>query len=566
MMRFLNRLIMSIAILICPFFSAPGVLGMEPPLLSGSYVVFQLESGFHGPDSVGDFGPNQQIFLSKSEITLNQDGSYAERIRDKMINRFITDEWVDQSIADPYDQDWYARTRFQTSYLDYGEETVSGTYLIGPDGSIIFKFMEDGAPETMTGLLDDKTICLILGKTEYKAAGGSAMSGIGFGVKKGMGMNKGSITGTYITYIMGMSFHGKDENNHFGPNEDIVLDKSEITFDGKGHYEERYTNKRIRRHIDDIITNQGTQEPPIDNDQVNQTHFTTTLITDPEEILNGTYDVGDDGTITFSFEEDGELVSVTGHVSADGRIFVFGNMEHHPNEGYATSEMVLAVKKAAGLNNSHLKGSYAGYLFEKTFHGPGPDGNFGPNEEVFVGKSVIQFDGDGHFTEALREEKIERQISDSQFNQSGPTDLDWLNLKKFKTTYAVLTDEITGTYQVNSDGTVTLNFMEDGENVTLTAYLSDDGNKLVHGTVEYELAGAWAGIELTFLAKQGYYAPEKGDIDGNGMVSLADVIAALQTITGKAPENIYIEADVNGDAKIGNEEAIYLLQRLGGLR
>jgi hypothetical protein len=58
---------------------------------------------------------------------------------------------------------------------------------------------------------------------------------------------------------------------------------------------------------------------------------------------------------------------------------------------------------------------------------------------------------------------------------------------------------------------------------------------------------------------------QRGDVDGNGAVELADLVASLQTAVGMTPE-VYGDADVNRDGKIGLPEAIYILQSLSGQR
>ncbi len=53
-----------------------------------------------------------------------------------------------------------------------------------------------------------------------------------------------------------------------------------------------------------------------------------------------------------------------------------------------------------------------------------------------------------------------------------------------------------------------------------------------------------------------------GDVDGSGTIDLKDVQRVLKVITGEQPaSDLYKEADVNGDGKIGNEEALFLLQK-----
>jgi len=52
-----------------------------------------------------------------------------------------------------------------------------------------------------------------------------------------------------------------------------------------------------------------------------------------------------------------------------------------------------------------------------------------------------------------------------------------------------------------------------------------------------------------------------GDIDGNGLVDVKDVIMALRIATGLDPEGtIYMDTQAGNESRIGVKEAIYLLQ------
>jgi hypothetical protein len=55
-----------------------------------------------------------------------------------------------------------------------------------------------------------------------------------------------------------------------------------------------------------------------------------------------------------------------------------------------------------------------------------------------------------------------------------------------------------------------------------------------------------------------------GDVDGSGYVDLLDLRMTLQIMSGETPQSdLYKDADINGDGKIGREEAIYILQKSG---
>jgi hypothetical protein len=58
-----------------------------------------------------------------------------------------------------------------------------------------------------------------------------------------------------------------------------------------------------------------------------------------------------------------------------------------------------------------------------------------------------------------------------------------------------------------------------------------------------------------------------GDLNGDKTVDLADAVVALRIAAGIVPVNgVNLEADVNGDDKIGMPEVVYILQKVSGLR
>jgi hypothetical protein len=59
-----------------------------------------------------------------------------------------------------------------------------------------------------------------------------------------------------------------------------------------------------------------------------------------------------------------------------------------------------------------------------------------------------------------------------------------------------------------------------------------------------------------------FQSPLLGDVDGNHKLELADVILALKLLSAFNISEVQINADVNGDQKIGTAEAIYVLQKI----
>jgi hypothetical protein len=54
-----------------------------------------------------------------------------------------------------------------------------------------------------------------------------------------------------------------------------------------------------------------------------------------------------------------------------------------------------------------------------------------------------------------------------------------------------------------------------------------------------------------------------GDVNGDGVLGLDDVIIALQVATGMTPDELTRQADADGDGRIGLVEAIWILGELG---
>ncbi len=65
-------------------------------------------------------------------------------------------------------------------------------------------------------------------------------------------------------------------------------------------------------------------------------------------------------------------------------------------------------------------------------------------------------------------------------------------------------------------------------------------------------------VGLLFVCSNAFGAIP-GDVDGSGSTDLKDVIIALQVCSGFTPD-VDTDADVNGDGRIGLEEAVYALK------
>ena len=76
------------------------------------------------------------------------------------------------------------------------------------------------------------------------------------------------------------------------------------------------------------------------------------------------------------------------------------------------------------------------------------------------------------------------------------------------------------------------------------------------------------GASLTYGNHAGFwhFLIRLGDLNGDDSVDLEDVIFGLQVLTDMDAGQLYLEADVDGDGKIGMAEIVYMLQKAGGVR
>jgi hypothetical protein len=90
--------------------------------------------------------------------------------------------------------------------------------------------------------------------------------------------------------------------------------------------------------------------------------------------------------------------------------------------------------------------------------------------------------------------------------------------------------------------------------------LDIDGNARV-------LDGDGNGSSIVDIGADEYFVPDPGDIDGNGVIDVGDLILSLKLSSDTDEgESYFSTADVNDDNKVGVEEALFILQKLAGLR
>ena len=110
-------------------------------------------------------------------------------------------------------------------------------------------------------------------------------------------------------------------------------------------------------------------------------------------------------------------------------------------------------------------------------------------------------------------------------------------------------------------GTVTLRCISGGTSVFML--LDREGDWFVLDSEEEIVLDGdiGAGVLLATIR-----LPVPGNVNGDGIVDLADAILALRFMAKMHTTYVHGNADVNGDGVIGMAEAIYIIQTVSGLR
>lgn len=84
---------------------------------------------------------------------------------------------------------------------------------------------------------------------------------------------------------------------------------------------------------------------------------------------------------------------------------------------------------------------------------------------------------------------------------------------------------------------------------------------------EYRICDADGDCDAATVTVTVNHVVKAGDLNDSGGVDLTDVVLCLQVLTGVDPaEGVSLEADVNGNGRIGPEEAVFSLEAAAGLR
>lgn len=104
--------------------------------------------------------------------------------------------------------------------------------------------------------------------------------------------------------------------------------------------------------------------------------------------------------------------------------------------------------------------------------------------------------------------------------------------------------------------------------LVLTPAADRSGTSIITTEIKYRFSplDPWEVEYWTFEIKVGLSAAEGGDVDGDGVLMMPDIILALKVVAGITDTTAYAAADVDGDLKVGLAEAVFVMQKYAGVR
>lgn len=193
--------------------------------------------------------------------------------------------------------------------------------------------------------------------------------------------------------------------------------------------------------------------------------------------------------------------------------------------GLEFKEAVLSDKDANPLNTESVNGTVA--IVKK----PGYDSDPEPGAVVTLGSVNVGA-------------SLSSTLS---ISETGNTEL--------KVTSIALSGANAGDFSVTP---ATLSIPDGGEaqNLTVQCRPKASGVRTATLTLNHNAAGSPATYTLNCTGKP------VCDVNGDGVLNLADAVTALKIVAGQTPSKISTAADMNNDGRIGIEEVLYILRNL----
>jgi len=326
-------------------------------------------------------------------------------------------------------------------------------------------------------------------------------------------LNLGSLNGPYHVYWFASGFHGQYSGSQWGVNNEVWLEKEVITFNGTGGWSSTIDEYDLTRQL--LDTPVDMDPDPVGVDQAYQNTYSTTHTTGTDT-PSGTYTVSSAGVVELTeTSPDPEVFS--GQLSTGATAILFGEHEFSEGNYYGTNEIAVGMKapaQGAEMTVADLKGKYQVVWFSHGFHGQYSGSQWGVNDETWVDKDVMTFDGAGNFKAKLNETEITRQLLDTPVDMGGG-DMAYQNT--YSTTHTTGTDSESGTYTVSSTGLVTIT-ITGGDPEIFTGQLSADKQIMLFGAHEYNAGNYYGSNEIGV----GIKLPPIGSAAGTNLLLLGD--------------------------------------------
>ncbi len=156
--------------------------GMSNSDISGTYSMVDWEH-IVGGSTPNAWGETDHMDLSRSTITVRNDGTFLLRDDTWSINRVITNQTADYS-GGSVDDDTVSRSLFITTTQSIGPRLISGTYTLSTTGAATFTYSLEGNAQTISGQFSADGKTFVYGETEFDNTRREASASFGIAIRR----------------------------------------------------------------------------------------------------------------------------------------------------------------------------------------------------------------------------------------------------------------------------------------------------------------------------------------------------------------------------------------------
>ncbi len=426
--------------------------GIEGPF---KYVGYAVEFRDWAMQSHGE---TKAIFIDNNEVMISPTNTFTAEFFGLELSRSITNEQVNAgTVSNP---DWRLYNRYMLQTETEGGQ-AEGTFTLNPN--LVLSVLPDGEDSTIPFFFNTTTnVALNLSNRPDDES-----MGIELLLRKGSGMDAGSINGSYVRFTLGNSFSGQTSRGT-GRNNTISLESALMQFSGTGTFTESadyWESTRI------------TSERDVSHEQqmVADTYFTLSTPFTETNPDSGTYSVQPDGTLVLA----ADYGAITNQASPDGDLVA--SSIFMADDDVRGAYLTVAVRQPENMTETAMDAVFYMVEFREEFSGYSPTAEI-HRDTVEASTAYIFLKPDNTFSMRTDYWELENSMQNERFNVTpyAPSNvvMDYVSANVFSTDKGDKTTEIDrGTYSIGTNGEITLDFGEE----TGLGQISANGEYIVYG-------------------------------------------------------------------------------------